>query len=105
MVRSKNPNLFYLQKSSQMSWIIQRWFWRNNGLWDMWFRMNKKQEEQLNLAIAETWIAVLKANPELIKTLTRDKKWDVKSVKRFANIHEINHGDITNYVQTVLTNQ
>jgi hypothetical protein len=36
--------------------------------------MNKKQEEELNLAIAETWIAVLRTNPELIKTLTRDKK-------------------------------
>ena len=88
-----------------MSYFIQGWKRRNYGMWDMWFRMNKKQEEQLNLAIAETWIAVLKANPELIKTLTRDKKWDVKNAKKFANIHEMNHGKCINYVQNVSINQ
>ena len=71
-----------------MSYFIQGWKRRNYGMWDMWFRMNKKQEEQLNLAIAETWIAVLKANPELIKTLCDityyrcKKEWNAVNVIR-----------------------
>ncbi len=67
--------------------------------------MNKKQEEQLNLAIAETWIAVLKANPELIKTLTRDKKWDVNFAKIRANIQQLFHGFIYKFVHNVSINQ
>ena len=35
--------------------------------------MNKKEEKQLNKAIAETWIAVIKANPDIIKTLKKLK--------------------------------
>jgi len=31
--------------------------------------MKKEDEKRLNKAIAETWIEVLRANPELIKTL------------------------------------
>jgi len=33
--------------------------------------MKKKDEKRLNIAIAETWISVIKTNPDIIKTLRK----------------------------------